>query len=202
MLTYGFEIEGVVASTAMRKLSSSARKLGASIDSGYDGSVNRESLAIAASEPTIDGSEFRIGTFSDREKMLTMLSLFENGKNYWSDAKCGLHLHMGTARDDQDDELLRALQPAYNSHATARNPTATERNRAATSGNSRHQRTPSHTLWWLFILGSVWRGAYSSKSVGKQTGIPMLPANSERIRSKSYPTCERRMNCATVFTPG
>ena len=95
--SYGFEIEGVFT----LKLIKSLEKYGDGFRLRSDGSVRWNSiidkydLGEEIRNLTDDGNEeVNLGIFKSQKELLKALKLFEDGKNYFQNESCGLHLHV------------------------------------------------------------------------------------------------------------
>ena len=109
--TYGFELEGIFTSEIVEKLRAEMRKIPLAVHSislKTDGSVNRSPLietaraeeyhTFAETDSGSISSEINIGVFNSVTDMLSIMKLFKNGINYWSDSRCGLHIHIKPKR--------------------------------------------------------------------------------------------------------
>ena len=107
-LTYGFEIEGVFGETLPRLL----KKKKVTYTESGDGSVRQNNIVkkygLKTKNILADGeAEIKAGVFDNLKQMETALALFENGKNYWADTSCGLHIHIkGKEGTDQFGALF------------------------------------------------------------------------------------------------
>lgn len=105
--TYGFELEGVFSNDLVKKLDNTDL----TVDVKDDGSISYgrivEKFNLADDDITSeDEVEISMGIFPNYIKLLKALALFENGKNYWQDDKCGLHLHVKPKRSYKEMEEL------------------------------------------------------------------------------------------------
>ena len=104
--TYGFELEGVfdrdfILSVEKQMLKKklyldlkddSSVNVGNIIDDNGDGNGIDNNLMFDNNDNYV--SEVNIGVFDKFKDMLALLKMFENGKNYFSDESCGLHIHI------------------------------------------------------------------------------------------------------------
>ena len=116
--TYGFEIEGVFATKLWDKI----EDLPLQSELKGDGSVHYGEIIHTNGLPidTITSGhevEINVGIFTNIATLGRTLRLFENGKNYWNDDSCGLHLHVKPKRAHKDAEevfwslkTIKALQ--------------------------------------------------------------------------------------------
>jgi hypothetical protein len=108
-VTYGFEIEGVFTKELIDELLIYSSQENINVNTKGDGSVNwsglsRQCIEITANAPH-NSTELNIGIFNSRKKMLDCLDMFRNGKNYFCDNSCGLHIHLGLKNSVSGDKL-------------------------------------------------------------------------------------------------
>lgn len=113
--TYGFEIEGVFERNLLDSLPSDT-------EIKEDGSIDWARIMIYNKIPEhkvscSDETEVNLGVFNDLDELSEKLSLFKNGKTYWQDDRCGLHLHIKPKKDIKitkglfwDIELIKKLE--------------------------------------------------------------------------------------------
>lgn len=95
--TYGFEIEGIFTKKFLTELEKEINKPRnkykiTDYDFKEDGSVNCDEDALAGSDGEI--TELNLGVFKSLESMLKALRIFKDGKNYFQNETCGLHIHI------------------------------------------------------------------------------------------------------------
>lgn len=100
--TFGFEIEGIFSIGLPEKLQkfSFSRKSDGSVHSSDIIDDNRIIRGLID-----DYTEYNVGIFKNKEDLLNAVRLFENGKNYFMDTSCGLHLHI-KPKDEKIKELF------------------------------------------------------------------------------------------------
>lgn len=88
----GFEIEGIFSD-----IYTNLKKSGYNVSRKEDGSVHDLDIMrkYGIGSTSIDGyTEYNVGVFKDIDEMIKTLKEFKNGKNYFMDESCGLHLHI------------------------------------------------------------------------------------------------------------
>jgi len=116
--TYGFEMEGAFLTTFLDELYQSKRKLRISkFETKTDGSVDVERLPSGIKSSAIDDryQELAIGIFNDFNRMLKVIKLFKNDKNFFQNSSCGLHIHIAPKSTEYRDKIcdldfIRKLQ--------------------------------------------------------------------------------------------
>lgn len=108
--TYGFEIEGIFRKELRKKLLELEESLGWDTYLKGDGSVHGgdicRSAGIYDTYEIAHGTEYNIGIFNNLKDLLGAIKIFENGKNYYMDESCGLHLHIKPKRDIKNTKGL------------------------------------------------------------------------------------------------
>lgn len=105
--TWGFEIEGLISEKLQEKLQSIESKGGYDFVYKADGSVgvdkpagvmlgefNTEEDDDMGNERYKLITETNAGVFNSLGEMLEVLKVFENGKNYFQNHSCGVHIHI------------------------------------------------------------------------------------------------------------